>query len=250
MPQKQKARNTIMWKEAERTIDECDADVLLIFDCCHAGLIGRSSAPKRFETLAACTADTRTHIPGKTSFTTALIWALRELRARADKPFFPSSELRTTIMRCPDIPKHQIPQLNERIPNLQHIVMAPFAPGNKSLATLTQDQKETVQAVKTSYIDLRFHFDDCDEEKIIDVAKLLRKYMLDDQVPAQRIDFLGKNSVWNSNQWQAVATYGTFWFEHTKREKHRKLSSFLLLFALLNFGWGKLCLASCDKCFK
>ncbi|KAI9662501.1 MAG: Phosphatidylinositol-4-phosphate 5-kinase [Bathelium mastoideum] len=221
--QRQKNRNSVMWNEAEKSIVGSEADVLLIFDCCYAGLIGRSNDLNRFETLAACTADSRTHIPGDSSFTAALIWALEKLRS--EKQFFTSSQLRATIVEHQHFPKVQYPQLNQRVPSHSFIVIAPFSPAGKLPVTPPQEQAAP-RAVQASYIDIRIHFNDDDRnhEKTYDVARLLREVRQENRLPSHRIDFLGKNTVWSSNQWRAAATLGTHWYKYTQRQKRRKLA--------------------------
>ena len=197
--------------------------MLLIFDCCHAGLIGRrSSDPNRFETLAACTADSRTHIPGDSSFTAALIWALEELHS--EKSFFTSSDLRAKIMEHQHFPKNQYPQWDQRVPGPSPIVIS----SSTGDLPITPPQEQAVSgAANSSYIDIRLHFDDDDgeNEKTIDAAYLLRQLRQEGRLPARRIDFLGKNTVWSSKQWRAAATIGTHWYEHTQRRKRRRTST-------------------------
>src|SRR5438034_4531070 len=97
----QLARNSIAWHSAETIIADTDVDVLVIFDCCHAGSLCRpyrSRHGRCFEFLAACTADKKTRKPGPDSFTSALIWALKEL---VEKPFFSSTELQHMITKAP-----------------------------------------------------------------------------------------------------------------------------------------------------
>lgn len=81
-PDWEKERNEIAWGSAEIAIKDTDADVLVIFDCCAAGAFNGAQVrnPSSFEFLAACTKHQRTPKPGPTSFTSALMWALRELR--------------------------------------------------------------------------------------------------------------------------------------------------------------------------
>ncbi|KAF2236188.1 hypothetical protein EV356DRAFT_565642 [Viridothelium virens] len=219
---KEKFRNTIMWDEAEKNIANAEADVLLIFDCCHAGLLGRSHATKRFESLAACTAEMTTRPPGDDSFTTALCWALEKLQKlhSQERSFFTTSELRRTIMEHQNFPKRQIPQLTERMPSSSHIVIAPY--GTKPPAIPAEEREDPNRAEKASYIDLRFHFDDCNNEKIYDVARCLKDMVQDRQLLSHRIDLLGKDSVWKSTRWRNVADLGAFWYQ--KSQKRRKLS--------------------------
>ncbi|KAI9685827.1 MAG: Phosphatidylinositol-4-phosphate 5-kinase [Bathelium mastoideum] len=222
--QRQKSHNSVMWNEAEKIIVGSEADVLLIFDCCYAGLIGRAHDLNRFETLAACTADSRTHIPGKSSFTAALIWALEQLYS--EKQFFTSSELRARITEHQHFPKVQYPQLNQRVPSHSFIVIAPFSSPAAKLPVTPPQEQAAPQDAQASYIDIRIHFnnDDGNHEKTFRIARLLRGLRQENQLPSHRIDFLGKNTVWSSNQWRAAATLGTHWREYARRQKRRKLS--------------------------
>src|SRR5436305_613963 len=80
--QEQLDRNTIAWNMAEKCIESTEADILVIFDCCQAGTLRhdfRSRPGRCFEFLVACAANETTRIPGPGSFTSALIWALKEL---------------------------------------------------------------------------------------------------------------------------------------------------------------------------
>lgn len=76
---------SIEWHEVERTLVATSSDVLVIFDCCHAGLLCRSAQEglenkdRIFQCLGACESEQRTRSSGKQSFTTAMIWALKEL---------------------------------------------------------------------------------------------------------------------------------------------------------------------------
>ncbi|KAL9090290.1 MAG: hypothetical protein Q9165_005323 [Trypethelium subeluteriae] len=160
-----------------------------------------------------------TRPPGKDSFTTALCWALKKLHSQ-ERPFFTTSELRRTIIDYQNFPTGQIPQLTERMPSSSHIVIAPC--GSKPLAIPAEEREDPTLAAKASYIDLRFHFDDCNDEKICDVACCLRNMMQNQQLPSHRIDLLGKDSVWKSTQWRNVAHYGNLWY--LRIQKRRKLS--------------------------
>ena len=216
-------RNSVVWRQAEAAIQDSEADVFLIFDCCHADLMSRSYTDKRFETLAACTADARTNIPGKTSFTSALIWALNEMHKGAEKPFFTSSELQRKIAECPDFPEDQHPILTERLASASHITLPlqqTTLDGPRPTTPTIEDSQRL--PAKASYLDLRFHSDNLDDEGVRGIAASLRKLMLDQQINTHRIDLLGKNTVWKSVQWQTTAAFATHWLNTTRASKKRK----------------------------
>ncbi|KAI9653001.1 MAG: hypothetical protein M1821_007754 [Bathelium mastoideum] len=220
----QEKRNRIMWKEAEQNIKDAEADVLLIFDCCHAGWMCRSNEPHRYEVLAACTADAKTHIPGESSFTSALIWALKKLYNRKDKPYFRTTELVQAITECPQFPQDQHPFVKERVHETDHIALAPRASEKQPLNNDIEKGEQAQPPVKISYYDLRFHANDLSDEELISFGTKLKELAASRQLPAHRVSLLGKNSVWKSHRWQAAAAYGNIWREHTKRAKRRRLS--------------------------
>ena len=88
---------SIEWHEVERTLVATLSDVLVIFDCCRAGLLCKSAQDglenndRIFQCLGACESDQRTRSSGDRSFTTAMIWALKEL---AKESSFPSDKAR------------------------------------------------------------------------------------------------------------------------------------------------------------
>jgi hypothetical protein len=74
----------IDWAEVEIVLSKAEADVLVILDCCHAGVLfdpGMMSraARRKFQYIAACEAEQMTRSAGPGSFTTAIIWALKHL---------------------------------------------------------------------------------------------------------------------------------------------------------------------------
>lgn len=83
---------SIEWHEVERTLVATLSDVLVIFDCCRAGLLCKSAQDglenndRIFQCLGACESDQRTRSSGDRSFTTAMIWALKELAKESSFP--------------------------------------------------------------------------------------------------------------------------------------------------------------------
>ncbi|SCV30693.1 uncharacterized protein FFB14_03177 [Fusarium fujikuroi] len=71
---------TVSWHVTQQLLFSAPGDVLLILDCCHASLISRGSkdGDGRFELIAASAKGAKTPIPGRRSFTRALIRLLRE----------------------------------------------------------------------------------------------------------------------------------------------------------------------------
>ena len=72
------------------------------------------TAPRCFEYLAACEAMRGTPVPGKDSFTSALIVALEDLLERQDEGRFTTVELLRRIKLHEDFPRDQTPVLTDR----------------------------------------------------------------------------------------------------------------------------------------
>lgn len=123
------------WSQTESLIHTAEeADVLLIFDCCFAGklcgtLNKRAAFDTRiFEFLGATVSNGLARLPGKESFTRALICALEELADEEDG--FTTSKLYNKILDSKDFPRHeQTPVLTERRGHcLKRLVLAPLDP--------------------------------------------------------------------------------------------------------------------------
>ena len=217
-------RNSIMWGSVEHIIYGADADVLLIFDCCNAGLISRSGKHKRFEALAACTEDARTRIPGKHSFTSALIWALRKQHLRKKK-FFPTSELLRMIADAPDFPKDQAPMLTKRVSSPDDISLTPFYADRTPPSLRPEQIQDSNHMAKPNYLDLRFHCESLSEGDIKELARALRKMMLEGTLNTHRIDLLGKNSIWKDAYWDPVSKIGAVLLKIGREGAQRKIRS-------------------------
>lgn len=152
----EKARNHIAWSGAEDNITPTEADVLVIFDCCEAGGLGglkvRHSRPS-FEFIAACGKKERTPRPGERSFTSGLMWALKELRE--DYPFS-AITLVEKIKKYPLLLETQSPELLRRNEFADGLVWI------SPLNVVGPKPEAAVQSVKRDprheYIDLRFNF--------------------------------------------------------------------------------------------
>ena len=128
------------------------ADILLIFDCCFAGKLAgtldcRAFNTKIFEFLGATTSNGLTKLPGKESFSRALIWALNQLADEKDG--FTTSRLYSKIIDAPDFPRdEQTPTLSERRGHyLKRLILAPLDPNDDLPSNVSsveeQDQEDS-----------------------------------------------------------------------------------------------------------
>ncbi|KAL8784332.1 MAG: hypothetical protein Q9213_004041 [Squamulea squamosa] len=112
----QRLRNRLVWNKTEELLRPTEADVLEIFDCCCAGTLGLVRGENRlFEYLAAAKDQGLTGVPGPTSFTRALIFALKALiREKKGGRFTTDELLRKIKTDAPDFPKDQTPVMSNR----------------------------------------------------------------------------------------------------------------------------------------
>ncbi|KAL8848727.1 MAG: hypothetical protein Q9221_006271 [Calogaya cf. arnoldii] len=122
---------TVVWNFAEAALQQTQADIFEIFDCCYAGDLGRGSGGRGFGTrcfefLGATSSGATTKAPGPSSFSSGLIWALGVLAKESGR--FTTSTLANKIREAPNFPKKQVPILYERndLASLQRIVIAPL----------------------------------------------------------------------------------------------------------------------------
>ncbi|KAK8076643.1 hypothetical protein PG994_003915 [Apiospora phragmitis] len=157
----------VVWNSAESNIRNTSADVLVIFDCCHAGELARMVRGNRaFEYLAATSANSTTRKPGPQSFTSALIWSLGHLLEK-HIPFSTTELVRIIDNDAPDFPEEQSPRLAEG-PNPTHrkIMIAPLTKESIKIAEEAPktDDKEDLSEERRRDLHLRFTFD-CDDIK-------------------------------------------------------------------------------------
>lgn len=92
----------VNWNRAEVELDDAEADVLLIFDCCNAANIIKKSSRtghRCHELLAASGRDELAQRPGKDSFTRHFIDALREELISKSRQPFSTYDLNEAVMR-------------------------------------------------------------------------------------------------------------------------------------------------------
>ncbi|MCJ1229928.1 hypothetical protein MMC12_006599 [Toensbergia leucococca] len=159
--------DSVIWNRTEENLRDTQADVLEIFDCCYAGNIavtrgGAQGYERSFEFLAAADADFRTPGPGETSFTSALIWALKDLAEKSHR--FTTCDLLNKIRKdAPNFSREQIPILSKRDKIAsEFIVLEPLSSQTENAAELPSPTSGSIlpQSVHTQAIlTLKFIFD-------------------------------------------------------------------------------------------
>ncbi|KAI7341746.1 hypothetical protein KC354_g16905 [Hortaea werneckii] len=116
------------WNKAERQLDDVDADVLTILDCCEAAHIiqkGIHDRANTHEVLAASGRGWTAYPPGEMSFTRHFIDALKEELEKHRRQPFSTYDLNEVIMRRrKDTSSHVYTRHGKR--NGRHIVLAPL----------------------------------------------------------------------------------------------------------------------------
>jgi hypothetical protein len=203
----------VVWGEAEMIIKRTQGDVLVIFDCCHAGVLAkktRSISDRNFEFLAACGSDGLTEMPGENSFTSALIWSLKALVK--SKPSFTTQQLLKKInSEAPNFPRHQHALIEERGEDdtacVRKLVLAPLPkPGEKDERELPPENEKPKAQIK-HYLDLRFFYDTPPTEvEIRRLAQTLKEMIETDRLTARNIGLLKMTDVVRNayNQWRRV----------------------------------------------
>ncbi|KAF4636285.1 hypothetical protein G7Y89_g1792 [Cudoniella acicularis] len=186
----------VVWNSAEAIINSTQGDVLVIFDCCHAGELDqnvRSNVGVRaFEFMAATSANSTTRQPGKNSFTTALIWALKELADTGER--FLTQEVITAIMRAPNFPKDQSPRLIDRgRACIRKIALTPLNASNESVSSNAQE--EIPEGGFREDLSIRFVFSKSVSEKMVrDLASGLRRLISDGDFKTTAVLWEGINA--------------------------------------------------------
>ncbi|KAF2268850.1 hypothetical protein CC78DRAFT_575834 [Lojkania enalia] len=213
-------KNYIAWDGAEQNITRTKADVLVIFDCCQAGGFGghkvRAAKPS-FEFIAACGKDKPAAPPGEKSFTSALIWAMKELR---DYSPFTSLTLVDKIIQYRHLAKWQIPELQRRDQYANGTVwIAPF--NDRQQETYSEPQSER-RLAHHEYIDLRLNFyRQVTPKDAGEVAKHLSRLVNDEPTfSAKHIDLINVGT-------SHISKYVDYWRAAVgERNRKRRGSSF------------------------
>ncbi|KAE8446889.1 hypothetical protein EG329_011520 [Mollisiaceae sp. DMI_Dod_QoI] len=207
----------IVWRSAENNIQATRSDVLVIFDCCHAGELEKSTrstgAHRAFEYLAATSANSTTKKPGDNSFTTALIWAATNLLQSGKKRSFSTQELLSKILDAPDFPNGQYPRLSERgSACLRRIVLAPLS---EDASENAENDAQEAEDDFTTDLSLRFIFNrDMDLAMVENLVTELKSLMIGEDIKGAGILWEGINCPHPLLQF-----YGRRWLSVTKAKK-------------------------------
>lgn len=168
----------VKWHHVEGALQETEADVFEIFDCCYAGNFRSGGFSGRsFEYLAACSPGNVTRIPGPSSFTSGLIWALGELAE--ERGMFTTSELSKKIKEKPGFPSDQDPVLKDRSGgSWKRIVLAPLSPTKPSL-----NQNCISLSTDRVLLQLKFIFDVYPKDReLANLARAVTTMILDQDI--------------------------------------------------------------------
>jgi hypothetical protein len=153
----------IDWIEVEASPGKARADVLVILDCCYAGVLKSERQPihssrRKFQYIAACQADQLTTSAGKDSFSRAIIEAFESLATKAG---FTTSELVRTLTVHKDFPRNDQEALvfDSRFgPVDEDVWIAPLTEQSANLASQESKRQRENDLPTAAFIDLRFHF--------------------------------------------------------------------------------------------
>lgn len=185
---------SIDWTQVEPALAKARADVLLVFDVCYAGLLSRPStrgARKAFQYIAACTATQLTRSAGVHSFSAAIVWAFANL---ADSVGFSVSKLVETLVQYEHFPRDtQHPGVygSRYGPVDRDIWIAPAAKTTTGKTLATGEDQAADDVPSADVLDVRLHFADHATEAVVgNTARALKKFLLQENLPFHRIDFL------------------------------------------------------------
>lgn len=187
-----------MWEVSETILQQVNCDVLVIFDCCDAGYTSSlRSGGHAFEYLAACQERKFTYGPGENSFTSAMIWALKELNTGEH---FTTATLREKIMKYPLFPSKQQPVLFTRKGYLpEHIWIAPHTHEAKMASPTKRRRHSTEPEFRDddcNFVDFRLffnrHLSASDAER---VARMMTPLVTNSNLPinARHVSVLQKS---------------------------------------------------------
>lgn len=162
--------NKVVWNDIENLLDETSSDVLEIMDCRYAGDLEEREPPffcnGAIERISATSAGAQTSIPGKTSFTSALTWALNQFLLPEN---FTATDLMAKIRECPHFPKDQRPVSSPRnVGKIEQMVLGPIFKGKEAIREQDSGSTGTQHLSPTYYVHLDFQFTSIPSETVIE----------------------------------------------------------------------------------
>lgn len=167
----------INWADIEVILGKTEADVLVIFDCCCAGILCRpvfgGGLRRKFQYIAACKSDELTPAAGPRSFTSAMIRALQNM---AGEPGFTTRRLVRKLMQHEHFPSGQ-----EAIvfgSRFGHVDGDIWLAASAQHVDARARSRETISTADV--LDLRFHFAErATEDDIEQTARSLKSLLRD-----------------------------------------------------------------------
>ena len=198
--------NSVIWNNTESNLRDIESDVLQIFDCCYAGTLGtRGGSGQAFEYLAATGADDTTPRPGPSSFTSALIWALKEFVRDGGR--FTTGHLSEKILKAPGFPKGQKPVLSRR-QETERIVLHPLSAAGTPPATLNSNGTIRNDTPGQDVVTLKFIFETRPSvQDIKNLGKDLNNVVHSNQLHVHRIMWGGIHPRENDAVFRAISRF-------------------------------------------
>jgi hypothetical protein len=195
---------SIDWTCVEMTLEKTEGDVLVIFDCCCAGLLLRQPptfegqhSKRKFLYVAACRAEQRTLSAGPASFTSAIIWALKTLAV--DESGFTIRRLVRTLMSYEHFPcgTQEAVVFESRFGAGDGDIWLAPSPmkGNAFRQRVEEDSTQETHPT-VDVLDLRFHFAEPVTGVVVeDTALALKKFLRTEEgLRCHRVSFLEHKS--------------------------------------------------------
>ena len=201
--QKEFAHTTIDWNGVEQNIEQAQGSVLVILDCCFAGILCHPKErgnKRQYEILAACGENQMTPWPGEDSFTRALIYALQIL---CKEQSFSTNQLYQKIREAPNFknnkskPEHYASRIEEPSTYQENIVITPNRPCDASVGAAGVDTSVVGLDLETDhFLDLRLYFSQKLDDEILDsTAKSMSVAIARGGLKAKRVSWLRKGSL-------------------------------------------------------
>ncbi|KAL9618574.1 MAG: hypothetical protein Q9160_006758 [Pyrenula sp. 1 TL-2023] len=189
--QEKRAHNHVEWHKVDALINESEGDVLVIFDCCHAGALRKYRSPpnRRYDILCAAEYNEQTPGPGINSFTSAMIWAFHQLESCSG---FDTETLKEMILDAPHFQKDKQtpfvlhepvdqPVIHEPRANDEPVWIAPHRTIQEGLENSTTEHSPKYKDERPmEFLDMRFRFSKPQDERQMKLfAQALTKFARD-----------------------------------------------------------------------
>ncbi|KAI1616840.1 hypothetical protein EDD37DRAFT_59818 [Exophiala viscosa] len=189
----------ILWDDVERHLVDADADLLVIFDCCYAGALAYDArapqSPNRiFEYIGGTLRDRTAEGPGETSFTNALVWALKQLSERVGG--FTANKLVSVIRDAPYFRKTTQEPIWSPRGEAESCYMLNIVPLTAQGPVPERSDVYRREDAKTIFLDLQLCFDKCPRDKdIVGLTTTLKNLIRREDLPLKQVRWRGLSNV-------------------------------------------------------